>query len=144
MTIRALASTALAATLLLGTAGCGIFVDSATLKPYSAGDGLNVNVGGLQLRNVLVITDESGIHDILGHIFRFNWNFWLIQFIAAFYHLQSVYIPTFLFFRKIFEQFLYIFFLGGQCKISSSADFNANISKNFCKRIHSFTIISIQ
>ena len=60
MNIRALASTALAAALLLGTAGCGIFVDSATLKPYSAGDGLNVNVGGLQLRNVLVITDESG------------------------------------------------------------------------------------
>jgi hypothetical protein len=58
--IRALASTTLAATLLLGTAGCGIFVDSATLKPYSASDGLNVDVGGLQLRNVLVITDESG------------------------------------------------------------------------------------
>ena len=60
MTIRALASTAIAATLLLGTAGCGIFVDSATLKPYSAGDGLNVNVGDLHLRNVLVITDDSG------------------------------------------------------------------------------------
>jgi ABC-type glycerol-3-phosphate transport system substrate-binding protein len=58
--IRALASTTLAATLLLGTAGCGIFVDAATLKPYSASDGLNVDVGGLQLRNVLVITDESG------------------------------------------------------------------------------------
>ena len=60
MNIRALASTTLAATLLLGTAGCGIFVDAATLKPYSASDGLNVNVGELQLRNVLVITDESG------------------------------------------------------------------------------------
>lgn len=60
MNIRALASTTLAATLLLGTAGCGLFVDSATLKPYSASDGLNVDVGGLQLRNVLVITDESG------------------------------------------------------------------------------------
>ena len=60
MNIRAVVSTALAATLLLGTAGCGIFVDSATLKPYSAGDGLNVNVGEMQLRNVLVITDESG------------------------------------------------------------------------------------
>jgi hypothetical protein len=58
--IRALATTTLAATLLLGTAGCGIFVDAATLNPYSASDGLNVDVGGLQLRNVLVITDESG------------------------------------------------------------------------------------
>jgi hypothetical protein len=58
--IRALATTTLAATLLLGTAGCGIFVDTATLNPYSASDGLNVDVGGLQLRNVLVITDESG------------------------------------------------------------------------------------
>ena len=60
MNIRALATTTLAATLLLGTAGCGIFVDAATLNPYSASDGLNVDVGGLQLRNVLVITDESG------------------------------------------------------------------------------------
>jgi len=58
--IRALATTTLAATLLLGTAGCGIFVDTATLNPYSASDGLNLDVGGLQLRNVLVITDESG------------------------------------------------------------------------------------
>ena len=60
MKTRALATSALAAALLLGTAGCGIFVDAATLKPYSASDGLNVNVGDLQLRNVLVITDESG------------------------------------------------------------------------------------
>lgn len=60
MNIRALATTTLAATLLLGTAGCGIFVDTATLNPYSASDGLNLDVGGLQLRNVLVITDESG------------------------------------------------------------------------------------
>ncbi len=60
MNIRALASTSLAAILLLGTAGCGLFVDAATLKPYSASDGLNVDVGELQLRNVLVITDESG------------------------------------------------------------------------------------
>jgi len=58
--IRALATTTLAATLLLGTAGCGIFVDAATLKPYSASDGLNVDVGDLHLRNVLVVTDESG------------------------------------------------------------------------------------
>jgi hypothetical protein len=58
--IRALATSTLAATLLLGTAGCGIFVDTATLNPYSASDGLNLDVGGLQLRNVLVITDESG------------------------------------------------------------------------------------
>ena len=60
MNIRALATTTLAATLLLGAAGCGIFVDTATLNPYSASDGLNLDVGGLQLRNVLVITDESG------------------------------------------------------------------------------------
>ncbi len=60
MNIRAFASSTLAVTLLMGTAACGIFVDSATLKPYSAGDGLNVNVGALQLRNVLVITDDSG------------------------------------------------------------------------------------
>lgn len=60
MNIRALATTSLAAALLLGTAGCGVFVPTATLKPYSASDGLNVTVGDLQLRNVLVITDESG------------------------------------------------------------------------------------
>ena len=68
MNIRALATTAIAATLLLGTAGCGIFVDTATLKPYSASDGLNVNVGDLQLRNLLVITDESGDASLVGTV----------------------------------------------------------------------------
>ena len=68
MNIRALATSALAATFLLGTAGCGIFVETATLKPYSASDGLNVNVGDLELRNVLVITDESGDASLVGTV----------------------------------------------------------------------------
>lgn len=66
--VRALAATAVAASLLLGTTGCGIFVESATLKPYAASDGVNIDVGELKLRNVLVITDESGDGSLIGTI----------------------------------------------------------------------------
>ena len=66
MNTRAFATAAVAATLLLGTAGCGMFVPTATLKPYSASDGLNVDVGDLALRNVMIITDESGDASLIG------------------------------------------------------------------------------
>ncbi len=68
MNVRALAATAVAAALLVGTAGCGVFVDTATLKPYAASDGVNASVGGIELRNLLVITDETGDGSLIGAV----------------------------------------------------------------------------
>jgi hypothetical protein len=66
--VRALAATAVAASLLLGTAGCGVFVESATLKPYAASDGVNINVGGIKLRDVILVTDASGDGSLIGTV----------------------------------------------------------------------------
>ncbi|MEY4312746.1 MAG: hypothetical protein RLZZ319_255 [Actinomycetota bacterium] len=68
MNVRALAATAVAASLLLGTAGCGVFVETATLKPYAASDGINVTVGSIDLRDVLIITDETGDGSLIGTV----------------------------------------------------------------------------
>jgi hypothetical protein len=58
--IRALATVTVATALLLGTAGCGVFVESATLKHYAASDGVNATVGDVQFRNLLIVTNENG------------------------------------------------------------------------------------
>ena len=68
MKIRAIAAAALAVTLLTGTAGCGLFVESATLKPYAASDGINANVGNLMVRDVLLITTGDGSAWLLGTV----------------------------------------------------------------------------
>lgn len=80
MSLRALTATAIAAAVLLGTAGCGLFVPTATLKQYSASDGLNVTVGDLKLRNVLIITDDSGDASMIATIVNPTIN---VQYITA-------------------------------------------------------------
>jgi hypothetical protein len=84
--IRAIATATLAATLLVGTAGCGVFVPTATLKPYSASDGLNVTVGDLQLRNVLVITDETGAASLIATIVNPTTN---VQYLTAEFRVDT-------------------------------------------------------
>ena len=49
----------LAAGLILGTTGCGLFAPQATLIPYDASDGVSVNVGALEVRNALVISPKG-------------------------------------------------------------------------------------
>lgn len=68
MSLRALTTIALASALLAGTAGCGLLVPTATMKEYSAGDGLNIAVGDLKFRNVVIITDASGDASLIGTI----------------------------------------------------------------------------
>lgn len=60
MRIRAIATAAVAATLLLGTAGCGVFTPTATLKHYDASDGVSANTGQLHIRNAFIVTNEVG------------------------------------------------------------------------------------
>lgn len=68
MRIRALAATAVASALLLGTAGCGVVVETATLKHYEPSDGVSANVGDLAIRNLLVITNDVGDASLVGTI----------------------------------------------------------------------------
>ena len=58
---RRLASLALGATVVLGATGCSMISTQATTIQYSPGDGMMVpdTSGPLQVRNVLVVTDDG-------------------------------------------------------------------------------------
>lgn len=61
MNSRRFASVALAAALVLGTAGCSMISPQATTIPYSPADGVNVPASGpLVVRNALLVSDEAG------------------------------------------------------------------------------------
>ncbi len=61
MISRRLASLALGTAIVLGATGCSMVSPQATTIPYSASDGVNVPESGpLQVRNALVVSDESG------------------------------------------------------------------------------------
>lgn len=60
MKIRIASSIALAAGLMLGATGCGLIAPQATTEAYAPSDGIDVNVGDVELRNVLLIADETG------------------------------------------------------------------------------------
>jgi len=58
---RRLAPIALAAAVLLGATGCSMVSPQATTIPYSPADGVNIpDSGPLDVRNVLIVADESG------------------------------------------------------------------------------------
>ncbi|BDV31326.1 DNA modification methylase [Microbacterium terricola] len=62
MNSRFIASLALSAAVLAGTTGCSFMSTQATTIPYSASDGVNVpnSSGPVQVRNALIVTDETG------------------------------------------------------------------------------------
>lgn len=61
MKSRLVASIALGAVILLGTTGCSLISPQATSIAYSAAEGVNVKDSGpLQVRNALIVADESG------------------------------------------------------------------------------------
>lgn len=80
MLIRALTAAALASSVLVGTAGCGLLVPTATQKEYSAGDGLNIAIGDLKFRNVIIITDASGDASLIATIVNPTTN---VQYVTA-------------------------------------------------------------
>ena len=62
MKSRLIASLALGALVVLGTSGCAMLSTQATTLPYSPADGVNIpDAGPLQVRNVLIVSDEDGI-----------------------------------------------------------------------------------
>lgn len=50
----------LASALVVGTAGCTFITPQGTLNQYDPSDGVQANLGDLQLRNVLAIAGEDG------------------------------------------------------------------------------------
>ena len=63
MKSRLIASLGVSAAVLFATSGCALISTQATTISYSASDGVNVQDSGpLQVRNVLVVTDEEGVN----------------------------------------------------------------------------------
>ena len=59
MIARGAASAILIGGLLLGTTGCSLFSEKATLIQYEPSDGTAANLGSIELRNVLAISDDG-------------------------------------------------------------------------------------
>ena len=66
MRARAVAAIALSGVLALGLAGCNFVTPAATTESYDPADGINLTVGDLELRNVLVITEDGDVGSLLG------------------------------------------------------------------------------
>jgi hypothetical protein len=56
---RLAASAALAIGLALGASGCSMLTYQATTEKYDASDGVSADVGALDLRNVLIVSDDG-------------------------------------------------------------------------------------
>ncbi|GAB3607612.1 hypothetical protein GCM10027413_30210 [Conyzicola nivalis] len=59
MIARGAASAILIGGLLLGTTGCSLFSEKATLIQYEPSDGTAANLGDIELRNVLAISEDG-------------------------------------------------------------------------------------
>ena len=60
MKIRAILASALALAVSTGTAGCNLIQPQATTKQYDASDGVGVNLGELDLNNMILLSDDGG------------------------------------------------------------------------------------
>lgn len=60
MKIRAILVLAIALAVTTGTAGCNLIQPQATTKNYEASDGVSANLGALDLRNMILISENAG------------------------------------------------------------------------------------
>ncbi|KQW06359.1 hypothetical protein ASC66_07585 [Leifsonia sp. Root4] len=65
MKARIAASVLLAAGLLVGTAGCNLVAPQATTKHYDASDGVSANLGGVDVRNAVIISDDGELGNLV-------------------------------------------------------------------------------
>jgi hypothetical protein len=63
--VRIVVAAALAVGVAFGTAGCNLIQPQATTKPYDASDGIGVNLNGLDLRNLILISDNGETGNLL-------------------------------------------------------------------------------
>ena len=59
MRARVLVSVAVAATIALGTAGCGFMTPQSTTEIYDASDGVSASVGTVDVRNAILLTKNG-------------------------------------------------------------------------------------
>lgn len=59
MKVRIAISAILAIGLALGASGCNLIQPQATTRHYDASDGIGVDVGDIQLRNLILISDDG-------------------------------------------------------------------------------------
>ncbi|WP_438856482.1 hypothetical protein [Agromyces sp. M3QZ16-3] len=59
MKARLAASAALALGIAIGGSGCAMLTYQATTEKYDASDGVSADVGGLDVRNALIVSDEG-------------------------------------------------------------------------------------
>lgn len=59
-TRRIVSSVAVAAAIVLGATGCGLMAPQGTTEPYAPSDGIEFNLPGADVRNLMLIADESG------------------------------------------------------------------------------------
>lgn len=65
MRARIAATVVLAAGILVGTAGCGLFAPQATTIHYDASDGVSGSVGEVDVRNALLITNDGSSANLI-------------------------------------------------------------------------------
>ncbi len=65
MKFRLAAVAALALGIALGTSGCNLIQPQATTKSYNASDGVSVSLGSLQLRNLIILSDDGQLGSLM-------------------------------------------------------------------------------
>lgn len=60
MKSRIASSIALAAAILLGASGCGLFAPQGTTDQYAPSDGIDVDIADIAVRNLLLVASEDG------------------------------------------------------------------------------------
>ena len=68
MSIRKLAAIGLAASLLLGTTGCSLVSPVASRVTYSPGDGTQINLQTVKVRNFMYLSNGKGGEALFGSI----------------------------------------------------------------------------
>lgn len=66
MRARAVAAIALSGALVFGLGGCALWTEPETNRPIDPSDGANINVGSLELRNVIVLSEDGDLGNLIG------------------------------------------------------------------------------
>lgn len=66
MRARAVAAIALSGALALGLSGCNMYMHVETARPYHPSDGVGASIDGLELRNLLVISEDGELGNLIG------------------------------------------------------------------------------
>ena len=62
---RIAATVVLAVGIVLGTAGCNLTAPQATTKHYDASDGVSGSVGSIDVRNVIIVSDNGKVGNLV-------------------------------------------------------------------------------